>query len=48
MCTVSSVNSGILIYTWKSPKDDANEYSNVIEVNWISEYSALGGVVSRH
>ena len=27
--------------TWKSPKEDANEYSSVIVVNWMSEYSAL-------
>ena len=27
--------------TWKSPRDDAKEYSNVIVVNWMSEYSAL-------
>ena len=27
--------------TWKSPSDDANEYSNVMVVNWIREYNAL-------
>jgi hypothetical protein len=27
--------------TWKSPRDDAKEYSRVTVVNWIMEYSAL-------
>lgn len=27
--------------TWKSPKDDANEYSKVMVVNCMSEYNAL-------
>ena len=27
--------------TWKSPKDDAKEYSKVMVVNWMREYNAL-------
>ena len=32
--------------TWKSPKDDAKEYSRVMVVNWMREYNALILVIS--
>jgi hypothetical protein len=28
-------------FTCKSPRDEAKEYSNIMEVNWIKEYSTL-------
>jgi len=34
--------------TWKSPRDEANEYSSVIVVNWMSEYSALRLLSIQH
>ena len=39
--TIHSAAGNTTVLTWKSPNEDANEYSNVTVVNWIREYNAL-------